>query len=164
MNMQFKYYGTLLGLFFTIFCLVTAQTIVIPIISNMPIGFILELFFSDRMEEENYRKIGISVLITLVFIFFLVNAFFFIFFRKQLSKNFRIHPLQILIVMWLNFFIVHPLVFYINVSRDWSYANDGQFIFGAAETFPISSIFFFIVGLLIDIMQYNIVHIKSIKI
>jgi hypothetical protein len=49
--------------------------------------------------------------------------------------------------------IIHPLFFYLDTAGDWHRAGDGQFIFGIAETFPISSMTFIIFGILTDLFQ-----------
>lgn len=61
----------------------------------------------------------------------------------------------------MQLFIIHPLVFYIKLSNDWSRANDGEFIFSIGDNYKISSIPFFILGMITDLVVYILVSKKG---
>ena len=66
--------------------------------------------------------------------------------KKDLENKF------VIIAMMLEYFIVHPLGFYIYWST-LNFKNDGQIIFGAIENFPISSFSFVIIGVIMDLVK-----------
>jgi hypothetical protein len=53
----------------------------------------------------------------------------------------------------LQLFIIHPLFFYIWALINSNHAGDGQFMFGIFETFPFSSMFFLLIGFIIDLVK-----------
>ena len=70
-----------------------------------------------------------------------------IFRKKELLKNelFKYFTFQV--------FIIPSIFFYMETSRDWDRASDGQFFFGIIEVFPLSSLSFIFIGVLIDIIR-----------
>lgn len=55
--------------------------------------------------------------------------------------------------MLLFYFIVHPLVFYLYWGIQLDFRSDGQLIMEAIRTFPISSLSFIFIGIMIDIVK-----------
>jgi hypothetical protein len=61
-------------------------------------------------------------------------------------------------ILWIYFtiqiFIIPNIFFYLETSKDWNKANDGQYFFGIYEVFPISSMAFITIGVIIDVAKY----------
>ena len=65
-----------------------------------------------------------------------------------------------ILYLTLQFFVLHPLVFYISLSSNWTRASDGQVMFMIVEYFPYSSWTFLILGILTDIFRRQIQKTK----
>ena len=111
----------------------------------------MNFFFKWIFKEESYRVIGSSVIITLLSL----SIFFFIVYLKNIIKG--IKKQNKTSVKWLvvGFFIIqsffiHPLFFFLDLSTDWRKASDGQALFGIVQTFPFSSLFLILFGVILD--------------
>ena len=150
-----NYKATLIGMIYTVICLLTILTIIVPMLTILPLALPLELVFSKIFGDGNYSKVGNSVLLSLTIIFFGCITLFYKNFKQQLKQTNRISKGSFILFLSLQLIIVHPLIFYLNTSKDWSRASDGQFIFGITETFPISSFAFLIFGVIVDTLRNN---------
>lgn len=150
-----NYRATLIGMIYTVICLLTILTFIVPMLTILPLALPLELVFSKIFGDRNYSKVGNSVLLSLTIIFFGCIILFYKNFKRQLNRTNRISAGSFILLLSLQLIIIHPLIFYLNTSKDWSRASDGQFIFGITETFPISSFAFVIFGVIVDTLKNN---------
>lgn len=143
-----KYTASIIGLLFTAMVFISTFTIVIPILTLILPG-ILEIIVSSIIGDAKNESIGISVLICLIVIFIITTYSMFkvILSEKGLLKNelFKYFTLQV--------FIIPSIFFYVEASRDWVSASDGQFFFGIIDVFPLSSFSFIFIGVFIDILR-----------
>ncbi len=150
-----KYKATLFGTIYTVICLATILTFIVPMLTIVPLALPLELFFSKIFGDGDYSKVGNSVLLSLIIIFLGTIILYYRQLKKELKFNNAISTGRYILFLTLQLIIVHPLVFYLDTSRDWSRASDGQFIFGITDTFPISSFAFVIFGMIVDMLKNN---------
>ena len=160
--MKENYKATLIGIVYTIICLLSILTFFVPMMTILPLALPLEMFFSKIFDDGNYSKTGNSVLLSLTIIFFGSLFVFYKNFNRQLQLTHRISSESFILFLSLQLIIIHPLVFYLNTSKDWSRASDGQFIFGIADTFPISSFAFVIFGVIVDAFKNSSLDKQSI--
>ncbi len=143
-----KYTASIIGLLFTGIVFIATYTLIIPMLT-LTLPGLLENIFSVFFGNSPYKTIGISVLISLLLIFIITTYLMFkvIFKQKQLliKKLYTYFTFQV--------FIIPPIFFYLKTSRNWETANDGQFIFGIVEVFPLSCFIFVIIGVIIDIVR-----------
>jgi hypothetical protein len=148
MKMKQKYAITIIGLIFSIVCFISTFTFILPILTLLPSG-ILEFIFSTIIGDKPYKNIGICLIVTLTLIFIISTYIF--------TKTISVRPERIkyetIFYFTIQVFIIPPLFFYINTSRNWDKASDGQFFFGIFETFPVSCLTFFFIGLFIDLYR-----------
>lgn len=147
-NFKDKYSGTIIGGIFTLVVFVTTFTIVIPIITLILPAF-LESILSLFIENKDYKPIGIGVIIILLFSFIFTT---FIMLRAILIKGNNTKK-TLWIYFAIQFFIIPVIVFYLKTSSDWNQASDEQFFFGIFEVFPISSLAFITIGVLVDVLR-----------
>ncbi|MDC3388898.1 hypothetical protein OAX11_05255 [Flavobacteriaceae bacterium] len=146
MKINNKYKATIIGSITTLLSFVSTWTYAIPILTIIPLGLSLENLFSG----ENYQNTSIKVFISLIILFILIGFWFY---KKLVSDRKESNGLNIsrmMLFFLVQFFIIHPLVFYLWASLNSEHSGDGQFIFGIVKTFPISSFSFVIFGLIID--------------
>lgn len=150
MNRSFneKYSGTIIGGIFTLVVFFATFTIVIPVITLILPAF-LESILSLFIQNVDYKPIGIGVIIILLlgFIFATLIMLRAIFLKGNNTKK------TLWIYFAIQFFIIPVIVFYLKISSDWNKASDGQFFFGIYEVFPISSLAFITIGVLVDVMR-----------
>ena len=147
MKINKQYNGTIIGGIFTIVSLLLTLTIFVPMISIIPGGFI-ESLMSSIIDNEPYSKVGKATLTTLIIIFLITIGIILIKSRKAEFSNGHI-----IAIMVFEYFIIHPLGFYIYWATLLNFRSDGQLIFGALTSFPISSFGFVGVGILIDFIK-----------
>jgi hypothetical protein len=148
LKIEGKYTASIIGSLFTVTILISTFTLVIPILTLILPG-LLEFIFSLIFGNSQFKIIGISVLFSLVIIFILTTYSLFkvILRKKDLIKK------ELFTYFTLQVFIIPPIFFYINTSRNWESANDGQFFFGIYEVFPLSCFSFVVIGVIIDIIR-----------
>lgn len=152
--MKLKYIGTTAGLAFAIPGLLTAISVemmifmFLPIISFLPIALPLELL--GNVFFDNYATTALFVLFGLTTSFSISTYFYFRSLINDKKQNSKFNQIRFWGYLGLQFIIIHPLVFYIWAFNNSGSSGDGQFIFGAFETFPISSGLFLILGITID--------------
>lgn len=145
--MKNKYSATIIGLIFTLFSLISILLFAIPIISIIPIALPLELIFSNFVND---KYLWISVTISLLIIFILTSNLLYRKIKDNISNR------GFILYLTLQFFVLHPLVFYIKLSSNWARASDGQVMFMIVESFPYSSWTFLILGILTDIFRHQV--------
>lgn len=147
-NFNNKFSGTIIGGIFTLVVFVATFTLVIPIITLI-LPALLESILSLFMQDKDYKPIGIGVLIILLLGFIFAT---FIMLRAILIKG-KSTKSTLWIYFSIQFFIIPVIVFYVRTSSDWNQASDGQFFFGILEVFPISSLAFITIGVLVDVLR-----------
>ncbi|HPI11245.1 MAG TPA: hypothetical protein PLK63_09415 [Catalimonadaceae bacterium] len=147
---------TIIGTLFTIISLASIPTFVLPLATMIPFALPIELFFSRVFDHANYNRTGYSVIAILSVLCLVTTYLFFNRFIKDITAKGKINVITFTAFLSVQLFIIHPLFFYIETSKNWSRAGDGQFIFGIAATFPISSFVFLLFGVLTDILQRTI--------
>lgn len=148
-----KYKATIMGLFMSLFCYLSYYTFVIPMFIMLPLPLTLEVFFSSIFGGQTYPKVGQSILITLFIIFLTVTILFFRVFILEIKKTKDFNPKKFLLFLAIQLFVVHPLVFYYDLSNNWEQARDGQFILSIPKTFQTSSLAFLIFGISLDTLN-----------
>ena len=149
-----KYKATFIGLCFTISGMLLYYTFIIPLLIMMPLALPLEMVLQAVNPGSGYYFVGHGVIITLTVLFVIISAIFFRKFLQQIKFLEGYKTLPIIAYMILLQFIVHPLVFYIHLSKDWSSASDGQFFMSLNETFQLSSLTFLFIGILLDYLKF----------
>lgn len=150
-----KYKATIIGSIITLFCLATTWTLTVPILTLIPIGLPLERLFSGG----DYSKTAFGVLFYLIALFVLTGLWLYRKIKIDFQANRELNTGRLILFFIIQFFIIHPLVFYIWAISNSADSSDGQFIFGVVETFPISSFAFVILGLVIDGITFK----KAVK-
>lgn len=155
--MKTKYLGTIVGFCFMIpglLTLISDEMIIFSaasVMSFLPIALPLELL--GNLIFDKYSIVSFFVLFSLTIAFGFTSFFFFKNLIKDSNENNPLNLHRFLLYFGLQLIILHPLVFSFWAFKNSSKSGDGQFIFGAIETFPISSVLFFILGILIDFLK-----------
>ncbi len=151
--MDQKYIATIIGLIFSAACFFATFTFAIPVFILLPVSGALEGMLTKVMGDTSYSAIGTAMIFVLLAFFLFTSLTYYLSLRYQIIKKQCFNKNHLLLFFGINLFIIHPLFFYLYASRDWSFARDGQFVFGAIETFPVSSLVFFFLGWSIDAMK-----------
>ena len=134
-----KYIGTVVGLGFAIpglLTLISKDIMVfnfIPILSFLPIALPLELLGNGFF--DNYVVTVLFVLFGLTIAFGISSYYFFKHLINDRDKNRPLNMIRFWRYFGLQLLIIHPLIFYLWAFNNSGSAGDGQFIFGAFETF-----------------------------
>jgi hypothetical protein len=133
--------GFIIGLIFTVASLLLTATFIVPIISVFP-GMLFETIAEKCINNDPYSNVG-KLTILLLTITFISTLLFFLYTLKNKSNNGEeISNKRIIAIMSLLYFIVHSLGFYIYWGVSLNFRSDGQLIFGAILSYPISSFVF----------------------
>lgn len=151
-----EYKATFIGLIFSVSCFLLYYTFIVPLLIMLPLSLTLEVVFKGIYPDQVYSKTGQGVVTSLTIIFVTISVTFFTKIIRQIKDTQTYKIGQVILFMTLLLFIVHPLVFYIDLSNDWSRASDGQFILSIGETFQMSSWTFIIIGIVIDSLKIYI--------
>ncbi|MEQ9187817.1 MAG: hypothetical protein RLP15_08780 [Cryomorphaceae bacterium] len=155
--MKSKYIGTLVGLGFAIPGLLTLISVdmmifmFIPILSFLPIALPLEVIGQGLFED--YAMTALLVLFGLTIAFGLSSYYFFKHMILDRQEDRTLNMVRFWGYFGLQLIVLHPLIFYIWAFDNSGSSGDGQFMFGAFETFPISSGLFIILGMIIDFVK-----------
>jgi len=141
--------GLKIGAIFTGCSLLLTVTFVIPIISVLP-GVIFELIAKTLVPNDPYSNVGLMTILLMCFAFILMIIIAIRGVKKYALKNQHLIKEYILKLMVIFFLFVHPLGFYIYWGAHLNFASDGQLLFAAIYSFPISSFAFVLYGLFID--------------
>jgi hypothetical protein len=144
-----RFRATLIGLAFTIISILLSFTFVIPIISVIP-GVVFELISIVMVDNNPYSNVGKLTVSILWFVFILTISMVLFFVYKKSKFGIVISNHFIFQTMMTMYFVVHSLGFYLYWANKLNYRSDGQLIFAAVDSFPISSLAFLPIGLAID--------------
>jgi hypothetical protein len=139
----------MIGIVFTFSSLLLTLTFFVPIISVVP-GVIVEFLVARFADNKPYSNVGKVTIFLLRVIFIIALSIVLFKIRRTALREGRISKTKIAIVMTVMYFIVHTLGFYIYWGLALDYRGDGQIIFAAVDSFPISSWTFILIGLAID--------------
>jgi len=139
-----------IGVLFTVVSFLLTLTFVIPVASVFP-GVVIEFLIENLV--GNNRIAGITTIILLATIFMIVFALVLIRAWRATRRSEKISKRRVALIMVGMYFIVHPLGFYIYWALALDFRGDGQLIFLAVDSFPISSCAFIPIGLAIDIVK-----------
>ncbi len=141
--------GLVIGAVFTAVSLLLTLTFFVPIISVLP-GLIFETIAKNIVNNNPYSNVGKLTILLLSIIFIAALVFSLIWIRKTVIKQGQISKGNIIVIMLIMYFIIHSLGFYIYWGLALNFRSDGQLIFAAVVSVPISSFAFIFIGLLID--------------
>lgn len=144
------YNGLKVGCIFTVVSMLLTITIIIPGFS-MILGFVAEQIVSMFVDNEPYSNVGRTTIIVMSVIFAIMLIATIYYVRKLTINDREVTKVKIALIMAMFYLIVHPLFFYIYWATKMDYGSDGQIAFSVISTFPISSVWFFILGLIIDL-------------
>ncbi len=147
--------ATIIGLAFTITSYLISFTLIIPIFIFLPLSLFLEWFYSGFFEKTPYDSIGISILLTLFILFLLITLLYIIYLIKSKKNNQPFIYGFLIGYFFLITPIIHPLYFYYDISDYWDRINDGQVLLGVSETFKTSSLGYFFLGALFDLIRFK---------
>ncbi len=157
-----NYLGTKIGACFTAGSLLLTLTLVVPVFSILP-GSLLEAVAQGLVNNDPYSNVGKLTILFLIIMFATTLIIVLVRVRKTGIRIGRVwggkkiiymSKIKIVLIMLLFYFIVHPLVFYLywgGIQLD--FRSDGQLIMEAIRTFPISSLSFIFIGIMIDIVK-----------
>lgn len=151
--------GLLVGVMFALVSFLLTLTFVIPIISVFP-GVIIESLAKGLIDNNPYSNVGKMTILLLIIIFIVVLSISLFKIRKTVIRGERISKAKIAMSMAGLYFIVHALGFYIYWGFVLNFRGDGQLIFAATDSFPISSWAFIPIGLTIDIVKNARIKVK----
>lgn len=149
-----KYKLVSFGFIFSLLGLISKVVILVPLLS-MILSIFLELFFSLFFDSQNFKKIGVSVIISLG-ILFLASTYLII---QKIKQQQKVKTKYVVWYFTFQIFIIPPFCFYLQISTNWNSASDGQFIFGIIEVFPFSTALFIVLGIFFEI--FKIIRIKK---
>lgn len=144
--------GLIIGVLFTVGSLLLTATFIVPIISVVP-GMLFETIAQNCINNDPYSNVGKLTILLLTLTFFLTLILCLISINNKANKGEEISKGRIIAILSLMFFIVHSLGFYIYWGVSLDFNSDGQLIFGAIISYPISSFMFVFIGLLIDFVK-----------
>ncbi|WP_262151914.1 hypothetical protein [Chryseobacterium foetidum] len=147
--MKRKYFAFRIGIIFTTMSLLLTLTFVVPIFSVLhatPVE-ILACGLVDNNPYSNVGKLAIFILATILLLFLFV---IFKVIKNEAKRHSDKSGFEILVMMLIFYFIVHPLGFYLYWGAFLNFENDGQLIFSVVDSFPYSSLSFMVFGLFID--------------
>ncbi|KQS91473.1 hypothetical protein [Chryseobacterium sp. Leaf394] len=156
--MKRKYFAFKIGIIFTVVSLLLSLTYVVPIFSVLP-ATPVEILASGLVDKNPYSNVGkltIHLLLTVLLLFIFIV---FKIIKSKAKINSDKSGFEILFIMSIFYFIVHPLGFYFYWGVFLNFESDGQLIFSAVDSFPYSSLSFMILGLFIDkIWERNLIQ------
>lgn len=147
MKIDQRYNGIAIGAIFMLASLLFTFTLVVPMLSVIP-GAFLESIMASIVDNEPYSNVGKATILVLSSMLIISMIFVLVISRQMVFRN-----SHIIAIMSFEYFILHPLGFYIYWATFLDFRNDGQLIFGAVSSFPISSLSFVVLGLLIDLIK-----------
>jgi hypothetical protein len=145
-----KFRGTFIGGIFTLGSFLAIFTFIVPIISVMP-GALIEGCAGNFVDNDPYSNVGHATLVALWILaaISILPFLLYVFFKAR--KGVPVRNAALIVFFILEFFIIHCLGFYCYWAIELDYRSDGQLIFAALSSFPYSSPFFVLLGMLIDL-------------
>jgi hypothetical protein len=144
--------GLTIGALFTAGSLLLTATFVVPMISVLP-GMLFEAIAENCINNDPYSNVGKLTILLLVIAFLMTLILSLLSIKNKASKGEEISNGRIIGILSLMYFLVHSLGFYIYWGVFLDFRSDGQLIFGAIISYPISSFIFVFIGLLIDLVK-----------
>lgn len=141
--------GLIVGAIFTVCSFLLTFTFVVPVISVLP-GVFLEATAKKIISNNPYSNVGKLTTLLLTIVFLVEIVLILLYTHKKASEKQTVSKGKIMLFMFAFYFIVHPLGFYVYWGLFLNFRGDGQVIFAAVVSFPISSLLFVLFGLLID--------------
>jgi hypothetical protein len=141
--------GLIIGALFTVGSLLLTATFVAPIISVLP-GMVFETIAKNYINNDPYSNVGKLTILMLTITFLLTLILCLISIKSKTSKGEEISNRRIIATLSIMYFLVHSLGFYIYWGAVLDFRSDGQLIFSAIISYPVSSFMFVFIGLLID--------------
>lgn len=154
MNIAKKKAGITIGALSTIVSLLLTATYIVPIIAVLP-GALVESIVSNYVNNEPYSNVGVQTILILSLIFLIALIACLVWIGRLAARQGYNEKEQIIFVMIIMFFPLHSLGFYIYWGAVLDFRSDGQLIFSAIISVPISSFVFILIGLLIDLLRNN---------
>ena len=150
---KLKLYSPLsFGLLFTLGSLLSKITIIVPILSIIPLKWIypiadyLAVLTSFSSDEITSVILAVLLIFTITLsIYLLINKA-----NSNLDIN-RFSTISLIVV----FFIIHPLVFIIYHNLEMDGRTDGQSIFLLSNSFLISSLYFTVHGGILNLSIFK---------
>jgi len=152
-----NYNGLGIGIIFTIVSLLLTLTLIVPIVSILP-GVFFEKISKALINNYPYSNVGKLTILLLTIVFVLISISCLIFIKKTVAKTNQFSQRRIIALMSIMYFTVHSLSFYIYWGFWLDFRSDGQLIFGAVKSFPVSSFAFVFIGLLIDVVKNKAIN------
>lgn len=136
-----------IGAIFSIVSLLLTATFFVPMFSIFP-AYFLEMFITDAF-SLSHKTGGIAT--TLIFgILFLIILFFAMRIAKtRAERGEELTKKEIIIVMLITFFIVHPLGYYVLLWTG-NFPVDALNSIMSLFSFPVTSLSFVVIGFLMD--------------
>ena len=147
-----NYSGLTIGSVFTVLSLLSTLTFIVPIISVLS-GVMFETISKALINNDPYSNVGKLTILLLTLTLILTIIISLISIKSIVAKTGQFSRGGIIVIMIITYLIVHPLGFYIYWGLGLDFRSDGQLIFGAKTSFPVSSFTFLFIGLLIDIVK-----------
>lgn len=148
-----KNQATALGLRFTIVSALLTLTFIVPILTVLPSAF-LEGFIASIIDSEPYSNVGKTTLFVLSLLF-LSSLVLIIFIVRKITRKSQLSYGTLILIMLVEFPIVHSLGLYIYWGLRLGFKCDGQLMFAVFASFPVSSLSFVLIGWLIDFVKIN---------
>ena len=136
--------ATMIGVRFTGICLLLTLTVLVPVHSVVPgtgIQYLIEQIFPDASRSWIITTTTVVLLVILLLSTLLVY---------YLRKNKELLGEQAVGIMLLQYLIVQPLGFYLLWATYLDFSKDGQLMFPAVISYPVSSFWFIAIGYLLD--------------
>lgn len=144
--------GQIIGAYFSVWSFLLTITFIVPILSMLP-GAIFEKIAGGFVENEPYSNVARLATLLLSAVFLLILALCLLVIRSMAKNGETITKGNVVFIMALLYFFIHTLGFYVYWGIALHYRSDGQLSFSVLMTHPISSLFFYPIGLLIDFIK-----------
>jgi hypothetical protein len=151
-----KYNNTFIGLIFTVAGILLTFTFFVPILVVGLTGAVFETIFKTILGDVPFETIGISIIITFLILFIGTGFLYYRLLIKQLKKNHKAEKSQFIIYLFSQVIIIPTLVMYLITATNWQIAHDGQYAFVTIAALPIGSIPLVFLGLIVDLIQINL--------
>ena len=147
--LKYNKVGFKVGLLFTFVSFILTFTIFVPIFSVF-FGFYLQLFLEEILKDHTYEEVGRITIISLSVLLCIVLISSFLRSKNLALKNLNISYFEMTFRMIIIYFIIHPWGLFMCWGFALNYVSDAQLPFNAVVTFPITSLFFIIIGSCLD--------------
>ena len=139
-----KYRGTKVGAIFTGICLLLTFTVLVPVLSVVPgsgIQYLVKLLL-----PSSSRRVILTVTLVILLVLLLLSLAAIFFYAR--GKKFSVG--RVVEILFLEYLILQPFGFYLLWATYLNFESDGQIMFSAMVSYPISSLGFIGIGFLLD--------------